>query len=80
MISHYQPRRRPWRERLGLVADINDRLGWRLGIVEGDGLDVADAIIRDDMERWLDEINSDREINEMRRDIMDQIAEMRWSG
>lgn len=79
MISHYRPRRRPLLERLGLLTDISDRLGWRLRIVEGDGLDVASAVIRQDMEDLLDEIGSDAEINAMRADIDRQIRELRWS-
>lgn len=80
MISHYRPRRRPLLERLGLTTDITDRLGWRLGIVEGDGLDVEDAVIRQDMEFMLEAADSEREIAEMRADMAKQIERMLWGS
>ncbi len=52
MTTGYRPRRRPLLERLGLREDLCDRLARRLGPAEGDGLDVQDAVLRQDME-WL---------------------------
>lgn len=54
MDTHYQPRRRPLLERLGLRADLDVRLAARLAASEGDGLDVEDAVLRQDM-GWLED-------------------------
>lgn len=53
MNLEYRPRRRPLLERLGLRPDLNDRLATRLGPADGDGLDVQDAVLRQDME-WIE--------------------------
>ena len=41
---------------------------------------VEDAVIRQDMDWVLDQIDNDREVNEMRADIRHQIERMIWSG
>lgn len=68
MEFRYRPRRRPLLERLGLRPDLTERLGERLGPTEGDGLDVEDAVLRQDME-WLEDEALAREFSFAERQL-----------